>query len=47
MVALVGVGLVGALLLTYGSKALAAVIKRPADYYEHVDVPPPQGGGHD
>jgi hypothetical protein len=38
-----GVGLVGTLLLTYGSKALAALVKRSADYYEHEDLPRPTG----
>ncbi len=37
------IGLVGTLLLTFGSKALASVIKRPADYYEHEDLPWPSG----
>jgi hypothetical protein len=36
-----GIGLVGTLLLTYGSKGLAALLKRPADYYEHQDLPRP------
>jgi hypothetical protein len=36
-----GIGLVGTLLLTFGSKALAAGIKRPADYYDHEDLPRP------
>ena len=41
----VGIGLVGALLLTFGSQALAKAIKRPADYYEHLDTPRPREAG--
>jgi hypothetical protein len=40
-----GIGLAGTLLLTYGSKGLAAVLKRPADYYEHQDLPAPERKG--
>jgi hypothetical protein len=40
----VGIGVLGTFVLTYGSQALAALVKRPADYYERVDLPPPQGG---
>jgi hypothetical protein len=36
-----GIGLTGTLLLTYGSKGLAALLKRPADYYERQDLPRP------
>jgi hypothetical protein len=34
-------GLVGTFVLTYGSKWLAAVLKRPEDYYDHQDLPWP------
>lgn len=36
-----GIGLAGTFLLTYGSKGLAALLKRPADYYDHEDLPWP------
>lgn len=45
-----GVGLVGTLLLTYGSKGLAALLKVTGDYYEHQDLPwpePPQEAADD
>ncbi len=37
-----GIGLVGTFLLTYGSLWLATLLKRPADYYEHTDLPRPE-----
>jgi hypothetical protein len=37
-----GIGLIGTLLLTFGSKGLAALLKRPGDYYQHEDLPWPQ-----
>lgn len=40
-----GVGLIGTLLLTYGSKGLAAMCKRPVDYYDRHDLPRPQVPG--
>ena len=42
-------GLTGTLVLTFGSGWLALVLKRPEDYYDHQDVPPPsttQEGEH-
>jgi hypothetical protein len=42
-------GLTGTFVLTFGSKWLAAVIKRPEDYYDHQDLPWPsatQEGEH-
>jgi hypothetical protein len=42
-------GLVGTFVLTFGSKWLAAVIKRPEDYYDQQDLPWPsatQEGDH-
>jgi hypothetical protein len=40
-----GIGLAGTLLLTYGSKGLAALLKRAPDYYEHHDIPGPEREG--
>lgn len=42
-----GVGLVGTFLLTYGSTWLAAVLKRPEDYYDQHDLPWPEQEGGD
>jgi hypothetical protein len=42
-------GLTGTFVLTFGSKWLAAVLKRPEDYYDHQDLPWPsatQEGEH-
>lgn len=36
------IGLVGTFLLTFGSKALANLIKRDTDHYDHGDLPRPQ-----
>jgi hypothetical protein len=37
-----GIGLTGTLLLTYGSKGLAALLKRAPDYYQQRDLPAPE-----
>lgn len=34
-------GLIGTFVLTFGSKWLALVLKRPEDYYDHQDLPWP------
>lgn len=39
------IGLIGTFALTFGSKALAAWCKRPADYYAHIDLPWPEQTG--
>ena len=42
-------GLTGTFVLTFGSKWLALVLKRPEDYYDHQDLPWPsatQEGEH-
>ena len=39
-----GIGLIGTAILTFGSKLLAAMLKRPLDYYAHQDLPAPVEG---
>ena len=40
-------GLTGTYVLTYGSKWLSLALKRPEDYYDHVDLPWPSAAQED